>query len=75
ASNDLATATFPWLNNFVADPSTLIEALLSKKPLTLQRLAPLRTQVPLVSSQRATLSSVLASNLMHPTTDASVVKP
>ncbi|GJY92904.1 hypothetical protein Tco_0508686 [Tanacetum coccineum] len=47
----------------------------SKKPLTLQRLAPLRTQVPLVSSQRATLSSVLASNLMHPTTDASVVKP
>ncbi|GJS94305.1 hypothetical protein Tco_0801273 [Tanacetum coccineum] len=29
ASNDLATATFPWLDEFVADPSTPIEALLS----------------------------------------------
>ncbi|GJZ94515.1 hypothetical protein Tco_0666718 [Tanacetum coccineum] len=35
ASNDLATATFPWLNEFVEDPSTPIEALLSKKPPTL----------------------------------------
>nr|GEW92868.1 hypothetical protein [Tanacetum cinerariifolium] len=32
ASNDLATATFPWLDEFAADPSTPIEALLSKKP-------------------------------------------
>ncbi|GKG21754.1 hypothetical protein Tco_0384349, partial [Tanacetum coccineum] len=35
ASNDLATATFPWLNKFVVDPSAPIEALLSKNPLTL----------------------------------------
>ncbi|GKC15963.1 hypothetical protein Tco_1012745 [Tanacetum coccineum] len=35
ASNDLATATFPWLDEFVADPSAPIEALLSKKPPSL----------------------------------------
>ncbi|GJX81534.1 hypothetical protein Tco_0331015 [Tanacetum coccineum] len=75
ASNDLATATFPWLDEFVADPSAPIEALWSKKPLTLQKPAPLRTQVPLVSYQRATPSSVLASNPMSPPVDASIVKP
>ncbi|GJT85147.1 hypothetical protein Tco_1066864 [Tanacetum coccineum] len=48
-SNDLATASFPWLNEFVADPSALIESLLSKKPPTLQRPAPSKTQVPLPS--------------------------
>ncbi|GJX22154.1 hypothetical protein Tco_0226599 [Tanacetum coccineum] len=75
SSNDLATATFPWLNEFVADPSAPIEALLSKKPLTLQRLAPSKTQVPLPSSQMATPSSVPVSNPMSPPVDASVVKP
>ncbi|GJR49157.1 hypothetical protein Tco_1317260 [Tanacetum coccineum] len=35
ASNDLSTATFPWLDEFVADPSAPIQALLSKKPSTL----------------------------------------
>ncbi|GJT68977.1 hypothetical protein Tco_1028263 [Tanacetum coccineum] len=30
ASNDLAIATFPWLDKFMADPSALIEALLPK---------------------------------------------
>nr|GEX29596.1 hypothetical protein [Tanacetum cinerariifolium] len=75
ASNDLATTTFPWLDEFVADPSAPIEAFLSKKPPTLQRPAPSRTQVPLVSSQRATPSSVLAFNLMYPPTDAFVLKP
>ncbi|GJZ24276.1 hypothetical protein Tco_0561735 [Tanacetum coccineum] len=75
ASNDLVTATFPWLDKFVADPSAPIEALLSKKPPTLQRLASSRTQVLLVSSQRAAPSYVLASNLMSPPIDASVVKP
>ncbi|GJR12003.1 hypothetical protein Tco_0794655 [Tanacetum coccineum] len=35
ASNDLATATFPWLDEFLADPSAPIEALLLKKPPTL----------------------------------------
>nr|GEZ28168.1 hypothetical protein [Tanacetum cinerariifolium] len=32
ASNDFATATFPWLDEFVADATALIETLLSKKP-------------------------------------------
>ncbi|GKE47660.1 hypothetical protein Tco_1478918, partial [Tanacetum coccineum] len=50
ASNNLATATFPYLDEFVMDPSAPIKALLSKKPPTLQRPAPLRTQVSLVSS-------------------------
>ncbi|GKC46787.1 hypothetical protein Tco_1064509, partial [Tanacetum coccineum] len=35
ASNDLATATFPCLDEFVADPSVPIEALLLKNPPTL----------------------------------------
>nr|GEV86810.1 hypothetical protein [Tanacetum cinerariifolium] len=43
ASNDLATATFPWLDEFVADPLAPIEALLSKKPPSIQRPAPSRT--------------------------------
>ncbi|GJX66717.1 probable xyloglucan endotransglucosylase/hydrolase protein 30 [Tanacetum coccineum] len=30
ASNDFATTTFPWLDEFVADPSATIEVLLSK---------------------------------------------
>ncbi|GJZ21444.1 hypothetical protein Tco_0558483 [Tanacetum coccineum] len=75
ASNDLATTTFPWLDEFVADPSAPIEALLSKKPPTLQRPAPSRTQVPLPSSQRANPSSVPVSNPMPPPVDASVMKP
>ncbi|GJX37774.1 hypothetical protein Tco_0251077 [Tanacetum coccineum] len=59
----------------LADSLTPIEALLSKKPLTLQRPAPSRTQVPLPSSQRATPSSVPVSNPMSPPVDASVVNP
>ncbi|GJR53225.1 hypothetical protein Tco_1403746 [Tanacetum coccineum] len=43
ASNDLATATFSWLNKYVADASTSVEALLSKKPPTLQKPIPSRT--------------------------------
>ncbi|GJT71839.1 hypothetical protein Tco_1031125 [Tanacetum coccineum] len=35
ASNDLATATFSYLNEYVADASAFMEALLSKKPPTL----------------------------------------
>ncbi|GKB48488.1 hypothetical protein Tco_0899241 [Tanacetum coccineum] len=75
ASNNLATATYPWLDEFMADPSAPIEALLSKKPSTLQRPAPSRTQVPLVSSQRDTPSSIPASNPMSPPAYASVMKP
>ncbi|GKF53839.1 hypothetical protein Tco_0160749, partial [Tanacetum coccineum] len=59
ASNNLATASFPWLDEFMADPSTPIEALLSKKPPSLQRPALLRTRVLLPSSQRATPCSIL----------------
>ncbi|GKD30714.1 hypothetical protein Tco_1241492, partial [Tanacetum coccineum] len=36
ASNDFATATFPLLYEFVADPLAPIEVLLSKKPPSLQ---------------------------------------
>nr|GEW47852.1 hypothetical protein [Tanacetum cinerariifolium] len=43
ASNDFATATFPWLDEFVADAATLIKALLSKKPPTLQNPTPSKT--------------------------------
>ncbi|GJT27896.1 hypothetical protein Tco_0908171 [Tanacetum coccineum] len=50
ASNDFSTAIFPWLDEFVADPSAPIEALLSKKPPSLQIPTPSRTQVPLPSS-------------------------
>ncbi|GKB90466.1 hypothetical protein Tco_0962738 [Tanacetum coccineum] len=35
AGNDLATTTFPWLSEFVADPSAPVEVLLSKKPPSL----------------------------------------
>nr|GEX97884.1 ribonuclease H-like domain-containing protein [Tanacetum cinerariifolium] len=50
ASNNLATDTFPWLDEFVVDLSAPIEELLSKKPPSLQIPAPSRTQVPLPSS-------------------------
>nr|GEY16814.1 hypothetical protein [Tanacetum cinerariifolium] len=43
ANKDFATATFPWLDKFVADPSTPIEVLLSKKPPSLQRPVPSKT--------------------------------
>ncbi|GJU17757.1 hypothetical protein Tco_1145723 [Tanacetum coccineum] len=49
ASNDFATATFLWLDEFVADSAAPIEALLSKKPPTLQNPAPSRTQMPVPS--------------------------
>ncbi|GJU48269.1 hypothetical protein Tco_1217824 [Tanacetum coccineum] len=75
ASNDFATATFPWLDEFVADPSSPIEVLLPKKPPSLQRHVPSRTQVPLPTSQRATPSSAPVSNLMSPPADASIAKP
>ncbi|GJV24080.1 hypothetical protein Tco_1376775 [Tanacetum coccineum] len=75
ASNDFATATFPWLDELMADPSAPIEVLLSKKPPSLQRHVPSRTQVPLPTSQRATPSSASISNSVSPPTDASVAKP
>ncbi|GKD37588.1 hypothetical protein Tco_1257795, partial [Tanacetum coccineum] len=50
ASNDFATATFPWLDEFVVDAVALIKAMLSKNHPTLQKHAPLRTQMPLPSS-------------------------
>ncbi|GJY53457.1 hypothetical protein Tco_0445121 [Tanacetum coccineum] len=75
ASNDLATATFPWFDEFVADPSAPIKALLSKKPPSLQRPAPSKTQVPLPFSLRATPSSVPVYNPMSPPADVSIIKP
>nr|GEX44097.1 hypothetical protein [Tanacetum cinerariifolium] len=75
AGNKLATATFPWLTEFVADPSATIEVLLSKKPPALQRHVPLKTQVIVPSSQRATPSFTLASNLMCPPAAVLSVQP
>ncbi|GJY15598.1 hypothetical protein Tco_0386020 [Tanacetum coccineum] len=66
ASNDFVTATFPWLDEFVADAAALIEALLSKKPPTLLKPAPLRTQMPMPSSQKATPSSAPSINPISP---------
>ncbi|GKE92693.1 hypothetical protein Tco_1573788, partial [Tanacetum coccineum] len=74
-NNDLATATFPWLYEVMADPSSSIEVLLLKKPPSFQRHVPSRTQVYLATSQRATPSSTLVSNPMSPPADASVAKP
>ncbi|GKD29394.1 hypothetical protein Tco_1240172, partial [Tanacetum coccineum] len=72
-SNDFATATFPWLDEFVADAAAPIEALLSKNPPTLQKPAPSRTQMPTPSSQKATLSSAPSMNPISPSTD--LLKP
>ncbi|GJU82309.1 hypothetical protein Tco_1284674 [Tanacetum coccineum] len=73
ASNDFSTATFPWLDEFVADAAAPIKALLSKKPLALQKPAPSRNQMPMPSSQKDTPSSTPSSNLMSPPAD--LVKP
>ncbi|GKC83377.1 hypothetical protein Tco_1139094 [Tanacetum coccineum] len=43
ASNDFAIATFPWFDEFVADPLAPIKVLLSKKPPSLQMHVPSRT--------------------------------
>nr|GEU72097.1 hypothetical protein [Tanacetum cinerariifolium] len=61
--NELATSTFPFLAEVVADPHASVEALLSKKPRVLQRPAPTRTYVPASStlSEKATPSPALMS--------------
>ncbi|GJT38958.1 hypothetical protein Tco_0938823 [Tanacetum coccineum] len=73
SSNDLDTATFSWLNEYIADAYDSVEALLSKKPPTLQKPVPLRTQMPVPSSQLATPSFAPSSKLMSPPGD--IVKP
>nr|GEW97746.1 hypothetical protein [Tanacetum cinerariifolium] len=73
ASNDFATATFPWLDECVADDTALIETQLSKNPPMLQKSAPSRTQMHVPSSQKATPSSASSSNPMSPHAD--LVKP
>ncbi|GJR76926.1 hypothetical protein Tco_0089291 [Tanacetum coccineum] len=73
ASNNFATTTFPWLDEFIADIAAPIEALLSKKPPTLQKPTLSRTQMPVPSSQKDTPSSTQSSNLMSPLAD--LVKP
>ncbi|GJW21396.1 hypothetical protein Tco_0032018 [Tanacetum coccineum] len=67
AGNDLATATFSYLADFVADPYAPIEVLLSKKPRILQHSALTRTHVPTSSahSQKATPSPPLMSPPPH----------
>ncbi|GJU07605.1 hypothetical protein Tco_1124035 [Tanacetum coccineum] len=56
ASNNLVAATFPFLYEVVVDPFASVEALLSMKPRTLQRLAPTRTLAPAPSFEKATPS-------------------
>ncbi|GKA53705.1 hypothetical protein Tco_0747020 [Tanacetum coccineum] len=73
STNDLATTTFSWLNEYVADAFASVEALLSKKPPTLQKPVPLRTQMPVPSSQLATLSFVPYLKPMSPSAD--ILKP
>ncbi|GKE06370.1 hypothetical protein Tco_1398388 [Tanacetum coccineum] len=73
ASNDFATATFPWLDEFVADATSPIETLLSKKPPMLQKPASSRTQMYVPSSHKATPSSAPSLNPMS--SPADLVKP
>ncbi|GJS14869.1 hypothetical protein Tco_0409341, partial [Tanacetum coccineum] len=73
ANNDLATATFPWLIEYIVDASAFVEALLSKKPPTLQKHVPSRTQMPVPSSQLATPSFAPSLKPMSPPAD--IVKP
>ncbi|GJU13851.1 RNA-directed DNA polymerase, eukaryota, reverse transcriptase zinc-binding domain protein [Tanacetum coccineum] len=61
------------LNEYVADASAFVEALLLKKPPTLQKPAPSRTQMHVPSSQLATPSSNPFSKPMSPSVD--IVKP
>ncbi|GJW02166.1 hypothetical protein Tco_1561022 [Tanacetum coccineum] len=63
------------LSEFVADPSAPVEVLLSKKPPSIQKPAPSKTQALVASSQKATPSFVPASNTMSLPADISVVKP
>ncbi|GJZ50593.1 hypothetical protein Tco_0604783 [Tanacetum coccineum] len=56
-----------------ANASAYVEALLSKKPPTLQKPVPSRTQMPVPSSQLATPSFVPFSKPMSPHAD--IVKP
>ncbi|GJR83988.1 hypothetical protein Tco_0154773 [Tanacetum coccineum] len=50
ASNDLTTATFPFLSEVIANHSTSVEALLSKKPKSLRRPTPTKTHAPAPSA-------------------------
>nr|GEX71705.1 hypothetical protein [Tanacetum cinerariifolium] len=73
ASNDFATAAFPWLDEFVVDATAPIETMLSKKPPMLQKPAPSRTRMHVPSFQKATPSSAPSLNPMSPPAD--LVKP
>nr|GEW81992.1 hypothetical protein [Tanacetum cinerariifolium] len=75
ASNDFATATFPLLDEFVADVTASIETLLSKKPPMLHKPAFSRTQMLVPSSQKPTLSFAPSSNSMSPTDDLIKLSP
>ncbi|GKC54086.1 hypothetical protein Tco_1076831, partial [Tanacetum coccineum] len=75
ASNDFATATFLWLDKFVADVVASIKALLSKKPPILQKHAPSRTLMLAPSSQKATPSSAPSVNPITPPANLSKPSP
>nr|GFC49669.1 hypothetical protein [Tanacetum cinerariifolium] len=68
AGNDLATATFPFLSEVIANPFTSVKALLSKKLKSLHHPNPMKTHAPALSapSQKATPSIALSPNPMSP---------
>ncbi|GKD68953.1 hypothetical protein Tco_1323043, partial [Tanacetum coccineum] len=67
ASNDFATTTFPWLDEFVTNAATPIEALLSKKPPTLDAILPFvicRVVIPLGAQRRLMCGLKLWTNVL-----------
>ncbi|GKD39158.1 hypothetical protein Tco_1259365 [Tanacetum coccineum] len=66
--NGLAADTFPFLSEVVADPSTSVEAFLSKKPMSLLHPIPTKTHAPAPSapSQKATPSPLISSLSIKP---------
>ncbi|GJR93596.1 hypothetical protein Tco_0265770 [Tanacetum coccineum] len=63
------------LHEFVVDAAAPIEALLSKKPPTLQKPAPSRTQIHAPSSYKATPSFALSVNPISPPTGLLKLSP
>ncbi|GKG59013.1 hypothetical protein Tco_0602722, partial [Tanacetum coccineum] len=62
----LATATFPFLSEVIADPFASVEVLLSKKSKSLRHPNPTKTHAPALSapSQKSTPSIALSPKPM-----------
>ncbi|GJZ79868.1 retrovirus-related pol polyprotein from transposon TNT 1-94 [Tanacetum coccineum] len=75
ANNNFPTATFPWLDEFMADPSVPIEVLLSEKPLSLQEANPSRNLSPLCYFSKSLLHLDSMSLIRFLLYNASDTKP